>query len=394
MDDVFHRTELADRYAAELLDPSPSSVFASGLFLAAPRRTGKSTFLREDLRPALERGDATVIYADLWADRTRDPGAVIGDAVARALEAHADPATTAKGLIRRLGIGSISVAGVTIDPGDDGQVGPGGALSLSDALQALSAKTRRIVALLVDEAQHATTTDAGADALFALKAARDELNSSRHHGLRLVATGSNRDKLALLVNSKDQAFYGADLLDFPALGEDFLRWFLRRQKLADEVPVEDVVPLFERAGHEPELLRRAVARLRLGAVPTREEDPAGRLAAEVTKAVAESEALLLERATVELTALQSAVLREIASAGRAFAPFESATLERYAAALADIPSKARPSVTASSVQKALNRLQELELVWRSRRGVYALEHPQLAALLHREGLIDTPAARR
>ena len=129
MDDVFHRTELAGRYAAELLDPSPASVFASGLFLAAPRRMGKSTFLREDLRPALERGGATVIYADLWADRTRDPAAVIGQAVARALEAHADVSTSAKSPIRRLGIGSISVAGVTIDPSRDEQVGPGTALS-------------------------------------------------------------------------------------------------------------------------------------------------------------------------------------------------------------------------------------------------------------------------
>ena len=189
------------------------------------------------------------------------------------------------------------------------------------------------------------------------------------------------------MNSKDQAFYGADLIDFPTLGEDFLHWFLRRQKLSDAVPVEDVVPLFERAGHEPELLRRAVARLRLGATPPTSGDPSRRLAQEVGRVVAESEALLLERVTVELNPLQSAVLREIASAGRTFAPFEGATLERYTASLADISTGDRPPVTASSVQKALNRLQELGLVWRSRRGVYALEHPQLAALMRREGLI-------
>ncbi len=198
---------------------------------------------------------------------------------------------------------------------------------------------------------------------------------------------SNRDKLALLVNSKDQAFYGADLLDFPTLGEAFLRWFLRRQNLSDEIALEDAVPLFERAGNEPELLRRAVARLRLGAPPAG-ADPSTRLANAVTEVVAESEALLLQRATVELTALQAAVLREIAAAGKAFAPFEGATLERYATSLADLPAQNRPAVSASSVQKALNRLQELELVWRSRRGVYALEHPQLVALMRREGLIE------
>ena len=72
--------------------------------------------------------------------------------------------------------------------------------------------------LIIDEAQHAITTDKGYDALYALKAARDELNSSRHHGLRIVATGSNRDKLAMLRNSKDQAFFGAPLQPFPQIG--------------------------------------------------------------------------------------------------------------------------------------------------------------------------------
>jgi hypothetical protein len=59
-----------------------------------------------------------------------------------------------------------------------------------------------------------------ANALFALKAARDELDSSAHHGLRIVATRSHRDKLVMLRNSKEQAFFGAHLLNFPPLGKD------------------------------------------------------------------------------------------------------------------------------------------------------------------------------
>ena len=37
-----------------LMSPSAVSAAPSGLFLAAPRRTGKSTFLVEDLMPSLE----------------------------------------------------------------------------------------------------------------------------------------------------------------------------------------------------------------------------------------------------------------------------------------------------------------------------------------------------
>ena len=70
---IFHRVALADDLAARLLAAPSTSASGSGLFLAAPRRTGKSTFLREDLRPALERRGATVIYADLWADRVVPP---------------------------------------------------------------------------------------------------------------------------------------------------------------------------------------------------------------------------------------------------------------------------------------------------------------------------------
>ena len=55
-------------------------------------------------------------------------------------------------------------------------------------------ETGQVIVLNIDEAQHAITSTVGTDAWFALKAARDELNSSAHHCLRIVATGSNRDK--------------------------------------------------------------------------------------------------------------------------------------------------------------------------------------------------------
>ena len=44
---IFHRVALADDLAARLLAAPSTSASGSGLFLAAPRRTGKSTFLRE-----------------------------------------------------------------------------------------------------------------------------------------------------------------------------------------------------------------------------------------------------------------------------------------------------------------------------------------------------------
>ncbi len=66
---IFHRPELARRLAADLM----SDFYDSGMFLTAPRRTGKSTFIQHDLKPALEAGHgALVLYVDLWERRKED----------------------------------------------------------------------------------------------------------------------------------------------------------------------------------------------------------------------------------------------------------------------------------------------------------------------------------
>ena len=78
---IFHRPQLADRLAEQILHTSPTSASPSGVFLAAPRRTGKSTFVREDLRPALQKRGALVLYADLWVDRSTDPSELLSAAI-------------------------------------------------------------------------------------------------------------------------------------------------------------------------------------------------------------------------------------------------------------------------------------------------------------------------
>lgn len=88
-DPIYHRPQLAQRLAAMLLGHDPlSAAGRSGLFLSAPRRTGKSTFLRNDLIPAVDKAGAVAIYVDLWADKTRDAGDLIAEAIRDALVAH------------------------------------------------------------------------------------------------------------------------------------------------------------------------------------------------------------------------------------------------------------------------------------------------------------------
>lgn len=377
--EIFHRTPLAADMAGKILFVSPTSASSSGLFLAAPRRTGKSTFLREDLRPQLEAQGALVVYADLWEDRKADPGDVIVHAVRSELAQH-------DGVVKRLakaaGMEKVAVGGMSFSLD---KVGLGDGVSLSAALAALSDECKRPIVLVIDEAQHAITSDKGNDALFALKAARDELNSSRHNGLRIVATGSNRDKLAMLRNSRDQAFYGAPLVNFPPLGFDYVCWFCERADLPGKLDSEQVMDLFRRASFRPELLGAAADSLRF-AFDLAAENTAQQFAQSVQEQIAASNNDLL-RVVHSLTPLQSAVLRVLAARGNDYAPFEAGTIAAYQSVLNAIGQPAEAKADVPGVQQALMALQEKALVWRAARGVYALEEGSVGDMMAADGML-------
>ncbi len=154
----------------------------------------------------------------------------------------------------------------------------------------------------------------------------------------------------MLRNGKDQAFYGAPLVEFPPLGEHYVRWFIGHLERAD-------------AG-----------------------DPARALGTFVEREIERVETETLDELHA-LTPLQSAVIREMAARGRRFAPFEAATMTRYAATLAALDPDGTLVPNTPNVQSALGALQEAGLVWRAGRGVYAIEDERLVALMRREGMV-------
>ena len=62
---VFHRPALATRLVHNILKGMPQLWLVPGC--ATAHR--KSTFLREDLMPALANAGAKALYVDLWADK-------------------------------------------------------------------------------------------------------------------------------------------------------------------------------------------------------------------------------------------------------------------------------------------------------------------------------------
>lgn len=377
----YHRPELATRLSKLIMQISVGSSASSGVFLAAPRRTGKSTFAREDLRPALEKAGAIVLYADLWQDLTKDPGLVIVDAIREAVG-------RSDGFITRLakssGIEKVVVGGLNFSLD---KIGLGKDIDLTTALVALSDESQKLIVLMIDEAQHAITTEAGVAALFALKAARDELNSSRHHGLRIVCTGSNRDKLAMLRNSKDQAFFGASMVPFPTLDQNYIDWLCANIDLPSPLDPAEVFQLFKESGYRPELLGAAADAIRFDFFIDPEN--VRERFAELVRAQADELNANLKKVLHSLTPIQSAVIRVMGSMGESYAPFEAPTMALYAAAMKQAGiAESDIKVEVPGVQQALIALQEKNLVWKASRGVYAVDEHVIVDLLRTDGLLE------
>ena len=367
----FQRTELARELARALQGKNLFGDAHNGLFLAAPRRTGKSTFLKEDLKPELERQGLVVVYVDLWSDQRRDPGVLIADAIARALQPYLGLVARAA---KKSGLESIHVAGaLKIDTSKIGRID---GATLAEALRTLHEAAGKPVALIIDEAQHALTSEAGEAVMAALKSARDQLNAPGKVNLVLVMSGSDRDKLLRLVNSNSAPFYGSQIQRMPELGEDFIAYVaeLIEAQRPELAPVDraQLSTAFERFGRRPQFFLSALGdALSPFAGTTGRFEPAIAVAADQRQRDDEAQ---MRSDYLGLKPLERAVLWRMLEQEQRFRPYDAEALAFY-------QQKTGRKVSAQQAQNALESLRQHTpaLVWKSARGEYAVDD----AAMHR-----------
>lgn len=375
---VFRRAALANQISDGLAGAGLAD-FRSGLFLAAPRRTGKSTFLREDLVPAcIDRGWLTV-YVDLWSDKVADPGVLISNAIAAALVPFD---SRLRKMAKNIGLDKLSILRTVTWDFSKPQL-PAGA-TLAQALDLLHTASGQMIVLVVDEAQHALSTDNGVNAMFALKAARDELNQGRERdGLRLVFTGSSRDKLAHLVLNSKQPFFGSVVTPFPLLGTDYTAAYTAHLNTllaqSNQFSAVDVDAAFELVGRRPEMLRSIIASvsLELGAA-----GDLGDLLRQGAASIRDGIWSEFESQYNCLTVAQKAVVEVMARrsvANEPMSPFSGDSLQAVCAVMERLGSDTVP--TTSTLQASIEELRQKEILWKSQRGAYAFEDKSMAEWL-------------
>lgn len=334
---------------------------SAGLFLFAPRRTGKTRFILGDLAPALENRGYLCVYIDLWSNLNQTPDDMLRAALMEKMKPYAGLVAKASKLLGATKIGLPGGTSIEVARSDLSS-----ATSISAAIQSLIDASGKCVVVIVDEAQHALATANASTMLFALKSARDTINS-RDDGrkLKLVMTGSSRDKLGYLVLNKQQPFYGAGITEMPHLGKDFAEFFagIKNEFLGvdEKLTADDVYEAFHLTGYRPEVLEKIIAEVvAYGRGPL-----LGKYLRDAGSAVRKN---ILEETRVtlkDLTPVQLAVLSVMAKEGVNFMPFSEPTISHCCA----VTGK---KITVPGVQKALDSLRKKDVVWKSAYGQYAI----------------------
>jgi hypothetical protein len=242
---------------------------------------------------------------------------------------------------------------------------------LPDALRALHEAAKAPVALIVDEAQHALTSEAGEATMSALKSARDQLNRPGEVNLMLVMSGSDRDKLLRLVNTNGAPFYGSQISRMPPLGQDFIDHVSRlitaqRPELAP-VDAATLLQAFESFGHRPQFFMEALGQA-LSPLSGLQGMRFEHAVLEAARRRQLDDEAQMESEYLALRPLEQAVLWRLLEQGSRFRPYDGEALRFYR-------ERVTGRVTPQMAQRALESLRERHpaLVWKSARGEYAVD---------------------
>lgn len=366
-DHVFHRPAYAEAMAEQLLHPSAlHQSVRSGVFLSGIRRVGKTTFLRQDLIPALEARGAVVIYVDLWTDVSKSPAGLVHEAVRETLAQLEAPGS---GLLKRFKGANIGAAGFSLGFQID-SVGTPGGTTLAQVFTALVAKVRTDVVLIVDEVQQTLSSEDGRNLMHALKAARDAVNArpdTPGHFL-FLGTGSHKSLVTDMSSRRSQPFTGAVSTQYEVLGADFVEWQLHRVSATPGAKVPSLAVAlagFQAMGSRPEELLKALRQLQgISALLPDQAFPV------ICDTLASAAADIELRAIDDFGELGRLIF------GRIAAGSEGGVSGLFSAdALADYSRSVGTPVDAPQVQGLTDKMIAANLITRPGHGIYTVADP-------------------
>ena len=359
LNQIWHcaRPQLAKRYLA-LLQAGP--VVSTTIF--APRRTGKTVFLRKDLTPAAEAAGFTVAYVDLWQTRLNP-----GIAIVRGLEEALIPKTLAQKALHKLQepVKKVKASGsagelkgaIEVEMGDAKKEVTELALRIEELVVKLVSKKKLL--LLIDEAQELARNKENELMAMALRTAITK-NSDK---LRVVFTGSSRTQLAHVFSNSNAPLFsvGATVQEFPRLGRELVEFAAEKFQAASGRTLDFATgwAAFQEFHQQPEPFLSAVVAMLM--------DPSLTFKRAVAIEKAEQDKEENHEGTwASLDAMQRQLLLLFVNDPQT-KPFGKTALAKLAKALGV------PSLAPADVQYSLNSLKAKTIISKAPGGVHTFE---------------------
>lgn len=369
-DDIeVRRPAIAQSYLA-LLGAQPGRPLA----LFAPRRVGKTFFLDHDLAPAAQKAGMLPVYADLWLHKSA-PLEAVNHALEEALDDLLVPGSTI-GKMAKTQVKKIGVLGASVELGDAPRRRPlpeSSALRLDALVTRLARQHKGQVLLMLDEVQALGEAPDGVSMIASLRAVLHK----RREDICAVFTGSSQEGLARLMNTVGAPMYQfAQIIDFPFLGEEFLRLLAEhftKVHPGKKIELDALRDGFQHIGFKPALMRDVVKAMSAeGIVDVRRG---------IENYMASGHQVAIWRALLNsVDAFEQGVLVAVAN-GRP--PLSQATLKLLAA----IPGS-KPTI--SKVRSSIEKLKRSGLLAKTAAGT-TIEDPLFAEFLQKRGANSFPA---
>ena len=358
----FERRDLATRILSVLTDGP-----ARALTMFAPRRTGKTEFLIQDLAPLAEDQGHRVIYASFW-QAPLSPLAVLLHSLELSLKRgkFSDRLrTTTSALTPKLKLSAPlpgAEAEAEIDLTSLNKKPPTDLLLYLDDLLDRLARKRKPTILLLDEIQELAKSSSNVPLVAALRTSLDK----RSTRLKAVFTGSSREGLAAMFSARQAPFFHFSTpVELETLGEPFVDHLMKVFQKTSRRTLNhaDMLVAFERLHSNPYFFRILIEALVLDttlSITDAVESVRHRIAVE----------LGYPETWLALTSIQRATVQALAKGTTK--PFSQTSRKAIAKGMGeDLPSTAR-------VQAALRKLNKLGLA-DTYTGGWALDDPGFAA---------------
>ena len=254
-DDIeVRRPGIAQSYLA-LLGAQPGRPLA----LFAPRRVGKTFFLDHDLTPAAKEAELLPVYADLWLHKSA-PLEAVNHALEEALDDLLVPSSNI-GKVAKTPVKKIGLLGASVELGEEPHrrtLPESSALRLDALVTRLTRQHKGQVLLMLDEVQTLGEAPEGVAMIASLRAVLHK----RRKEVCAVFTGSSQEGLARLMNTAGAPMYQfAQIIDFPFLGDEFLRLLaahFSKVHPGKKLEMAELRDGFQRIGFKPALMRDVI----------------------------------------------------------------------------------------------------------------------------------------